>query len=122
MSGTTVNANVVIPFPFEFPYLVDNANGVNFELFILKYQTMPQWGQINGLTLRFDVSDDGFSDRQQSFKLLFTFPGPNLEVLTFTDNLGHNIGAFDPLDSGEPFSDLLPALLLGDSSDRGAFS
>jgi hypothetical protein len=36
MSGTTVNANVVIPFPFEFPYLVDNANGVNFELFIFE--------------------------------------------------------------------------------------
>jgi hypothetical protein len=97
MSAATVDANVVTPFPFEFPYLVDNENGVNYELFIFEVPNYAAVGQINGLTLRFDVFDDSISDRQESFKVVLDIPGPNVEVLTFTNNLGSIVGAVDPL-------------------------
>jgi hypothetical protein len=90
-----VDANLFLPAPDEFPYLVDNANGVNYELFIFEVPNYAAVGQITGLTLRFDVFDDGPNDRQESFKLVLDVPGPNVEVLTFVDNLGSNLGAVD---------------------------
>jgi hypothetical protein len=92
-----VDANLFEPLPFEFPYPVDNANGVNYELFIFEVPNYAAVSQINGLTLRFDVFDDGRNDRQESFKLVLDIPGRNVEVLTFLDNLGSNVGALDPL-------------------------
>jgi hypothetical protein len=94
--AATVDANLLIPCPCEFPYLVDNANGVNYEPFIFEVPNYAAVGQINGLTLRFQVYDDAVSDRQESFKLVLDIPGQNVEVLRFTDNLGSLIGAIDP--------------------------
>ena len=93
--AATVEANLVIPCACEFPYLVDNGNGVNYELFIFEVPNYASVSQINGLTLRFDVFDDGVNDREESFKLVLDIPGPNLEVLTFLNNLGSNLGAVD---------------------------
>jgi hypothetical protein len=97
LPAATVDANLFTPAPGEFPYLVDNANGVNYELFIFEVPNYGAVSQIDGLTLRFDVFDDGPNDRQESFKLVLDVPGPNVEVLTFIDNLGSNVGAVDPL-------------------------
>jgi hypothetical protein len=94
--AATVEANLFIPTHDEFPYLVDNANGVNYDLFIFEVPNYAEVSQITALTLRFDVFDDGPHDRQESFKLVLDVPGPNFEILTFLDNLGSNLGAVDP--------------------------
>ena len=105
-----INANLIVPPPCGcFPYLVDNANGVNYELFIWEIPDYPSVTQINGISLRFDIFDDGANDRQESFKLVLDIPGKNVELMTFLDNLGSNLGAVDPSTAISVVHTLTPA-------------